>query len=80
MFAALTATRSRLLEQLFGGGAVRLGAVHVRFDPRDLGLERLDSGLQLLDRHGVEILLCKLNQRVAWLARKKILEVHGLNR
>lgn len=53
-----------------------LRPVHVRFDACDLGLEGFDAGLQLLDRHGVEVLLCKLDQRVAWLAREQVVEVH----
>ena len=55
---------------------MRLGALHMCFDPSDLGLQRFDASLQLLDRHGIEILFCKLDQRVAGLARKKIFEVH----
>ena len=55
---------------------MRLGALHVRFDPRDLHLQRLDAGLQLLDRHGVEVLFCKLDQRIAGLARKQLFEIH----
>ena len=71
---------SRLLEQLFGGGAVGLRPLRMRFDAGDLGFQRLDSGLQLLDGHGVEILFCKLDQRVAGLAWKQIFEIHEANR
>lgn len=46
----------------------------------DLGLQGLDPGVKLVDRNGVEILFCKLRQRVAWLAREEILEVHPSNR
>jgi len=55
---------------------MRLGSLHMRFNARDLDLERFDAGLQLLDRHGIEILLCKLNQRVAGLAWEKFFKVH----
>ena len=58
------------LEQLFGGGAVGLSPLRMRFDTGDLRLERLDAGLQLLDRHGVEVLLRKLDQGIAGLAWK----------
>jgi hypothetical protein len=33
-----------------------------------------------MNRHGVEILLAKLYQRVAGFAREEIVEVHGWNR
>ena len=46
----------------------------------DLGLQGLDPGVKLVDRNGVEILFCKLSQRVARLAREEILEVHQPNR
>lgn len=68
--------RLLLLEQLVGGGAMGLNAVDVSFDASDLGLQSFDPGVQLIDRDGVEILLCKLDQRVARLARKEIVQVH----
>jgi len=53
-----------------------LGPLHVRFDAGDLGFERLDPRLQLVDRHGIEILLGEGDQGIVRLARKKIFEVH----
>jgi len=55
---------------------VGLGPLHVRLDAGDLGLERFDSGPQLLDRHGIEVLFCKLHQRIAGLAGEQVFEVH----
>jgi len=46
------------------------------FHPGDLNLEAFDPGLKLLDRHWIQVLLAKLNQRVAGLARKEFVEVH----
>lgn len=54
-----------------------LRALDVVFDPRNLGLECFDPGPQLLDRHGVEILLCERNQRVVGFAREEFVEVHA---
>ena len=65
---------SRLPEQFFRRGAVGRCALDVRLDPRDLGLEGFDARPQLLDRDGVEILLCKLGQRVAGFAREKLVQ------
>ena len=65
-----------LLEQLFRRGAVRLRALHVRFDARDLGLQGLDPRLQLLDRHRVEVLPGKRDQRIFGLAWEEFFEVH----
>ncbi len=48
----------------------------VRFDPSDLHLEGRDSGLQLLDRHGVQVLLGELGQRVVGLAWEKVVQIH----
>lgn len=64
-------------EQLFGGGTVLRSSVDMGFDPADLGFQSFDAGVQLLDRHGVEILFRKLHKWVARLAREEILEVHG---
>jgi hypothetical protein len=54
-----------------------LRALHVCLDTRDLGLQPLYPLLQLLDRHGVKVLLGELDERVAGLAREEIFEVHG---
>ena len=64
-------------EEIFGGGAVRLRAIHMRFDPRDFRLEALDACLELLDRHRVEVLLRKLHERVAGLAGEQVVQVHA---
>ena len=54
------------------GGGLRDMSLHAG----DFGLQRLDTGVKLLDRHGIEILLGKLDQRVAGLAGEQIFEVH----
>jgi NADPH:quinone reductase len=56
---------------------MRLGAVHMRFDAADLGLEAFDACLELFDRHRVEVLLAKLDQRVAGLAGEQVVQVHA---
>ena len=73
---AVRRRRSALLEQFFGCGAVRLRLSDVRFDARNLRLQRLDSRVQLVDRHRIEVLSCELDQRVARLAREQVVEVH----
>jgi NADPH:quinone reductase len=50
--------------------------LHVRFDARDLDPQRLDPRLQLLDRHGVEVLLCKRDERVVGLVREELFQIH----
>ena len=69
-----------LFEQLFGRRAVRLYAIDMGLHSGDLGLQGFDAGVKFLDRDGIEILFCKLRQRVAGLAREEILEVHQPNR
>lgn len=59
---------------------MRLSSIDVGLHAGDLRLQGEDPGVKLLDRDGVEILFCKLRQRVARLAREEILEVHLLNR
>jgi hypothetical protein len=71
---------SRLLEQFFGRGAVGLGALHMGFDPGDLGFEPFDALLQLLDRQRVEVLLAQRDQRVVRLAREKLVQIHDPKR
>src|SRR5689334_21871358 len=68
---------SALLEQLFRSGAVGSGVIHVRLDPADFRLESLDTLLELVDRHGVEVLPGKFHQRVTGLAWKEVFLVHG---
>lgn len=72
----LNAVSRRLPEQLLSRRAVGLGTMHMRFDTSDLDLERLDPGLQLLDRHGVEVLLCKGDERVVGLAWEQLVQIH----
>ena len=50
---------------------------HVVFHASDFNLQRFDPRLELFDRHWVEILLGKSDQRVVGLARKEFVEVHG---
>ena len=57
-----------------------LGALHVRFDPSDLGLQRLDTLFQFLDRHRVEVLAAKLDEWIAGLAWEEVFQIHGANR
>ena len=57
-----------------------LGPLHMGFDPGDLGLQSLDSGVQLLDRNRVEILLGKLDQWIAGFAREEVFQVHATGR
>ncbi len=57
-----------------------LRALHMGFDARNLGLQRLNAFDQLGDRHRIEILARKLDQRIAWLAWEEILKVHRRNR
>lgn len=54
-----------------------LGAAHVRLDARDLGPERGDPRVELVDRHRIEVLLGKLDQRIARFAREKFVQIHG---
>ena len=49
----------------------------MRFNPGDLGLQGLNPLLQLVDRHRFEVLLGKIHQRIARLAREEVVEVHG---
>ena len=44
-------------------------------DTSNLGLQRLNAGVKLLDRNGIKVLLGELRQRIAGLAREEILEV-----
>ena len=57
-----------------------LRPLHMGLDPRDLNLERFDPRVELLDRHGIKVLLGKLNERVARLAREKLIQIHAQNR
>ena len=55
---------------------MRLRALHVGFDAGDLGFERLDPLLELVDRQGIEVLLGKRDQRVVRLAWEEFVDVH----
>ena len=68
---------SRLLEELFRGGAVGLGAGHVGFDPRDLFLQGFDPLLELVDRQGVEVLLLQLGKRILRPIGKELVQIHA---
>jgi hypothetical protein len=78
--AAERPRRSRLFEQLFGRGALRLDALHVRLDARNLGLKRFDAFLELVDRQRIKVLLAKRDQRIVRLAGEEIVQIHGRNR
>ena len=54
-----------------------LRAGHVILDAQDFRLQRLDAGLQFLDRHRVEVLLGKLDQRIAGLAWEEVFQIHA---
>ena len=56
---------------------MRLGASHVSFHTRNLCLQAFDAGTKLLDRQGVQVLLCKLDERVARLAGEQLVQVHA---
>ena len=57
-----------------------LRTIDVGLHAGDLGLQGFDPGVKFVDRNGVEVLFCKLRQRIAGLAREEILEVHRANR
>lgn len=46
--------------------------LHMGFDAGYFGLERFYPSVQFLDRHRIEVLFGKLDQRVAWLAWKEV--------
>ena len=54
-----------------------LSTLHMCLDAGDFGLQRFDPRFQLLDRHGVEVLLCKRDERVIGLAREEFFQIHG---
>jgi hypothetical protein len=47
-----------------------LSALHVAFDPRDLGLQSLDSLYKLFDRQRIQVLAGQRHQRIVGLARE----------
>ena len=66
-----------LLEKVLGGGPMSLDALDVRLDARDLGFQRVDPLLELVDRDRIEVLAPERDQRVVGLARKEVFEVHA---
>jgi len=57
-----------------------LSALHMHFDAVDLRFQRLDPRLQFLDRHGIEVLLCKGDEWIVGLAWEKVFQIHAWNR
>ena len=54
-----------------------LRALHMRFDPRDLRLKRLDPLLELFDRQRIEVLPAKLGQRILRLVGEEFIKIHA---
>lgn len=54
-----------------------LRLLHVRLDARDLRFQGFDPGIELLDRHRVEVLLLQRLDRIVRLAWKELVEIHG---
>jgi len=69
---------SGLLEKLFCRRAMGLRPAHVRLDACDFVFERLDAGLQLINRKRVEVLLLELRQRILRLVGEEVVEVHNV--
>ena len=59
---------------------MRLDALHMRFDARNLGLQGGNTLLELVDRHWIEVLFAQRYHRVVWFAWKEVVQVHGQNR
>ena len=55
---------------------MRCDALDMRFDAGDLGLQRFDSLVELVDAQRVEVLAAELDQGVARLRREKVVDVH----
>jgi len=56
-----------------------LRALHVTFDPCDLGLKRLDPLFEFFDGHRIEVLARERDQRIVGFAREEIFEIHAPN-
>ena len=54
-----------------------LRTLHMRFDAVDLRFQRLDPRPQLLDRHRVEVLLCKGDERIVRFAWEEVFQIHA---
>ena len=48
----------------------------MRLDPGDLRVQGLDPLLELFDGQGIEVLLAEGDQRIVWLAREEVIEIH----
>ena len=59
---------------------MRLGALHVRFDPGDLGIQRFDPLLEFIDGQRIEILFRQGDERIIRFTWKEFVQVHGQNR
>ena len=57
-----------------------LRTLRMRLDAVDLRFQRLDPRLELLDRHGVEVLLCKGDERIVGLTWEEVFQIHAWNR
>lgn len=53
-----------------------LRTLHMGLDALDLRFQGLDPRLQLLDRHGIEVLLCKGDEGIVGLAREEVFQIH----
>lgn len=53
-----------------------LRTLHMRLDAVDLRFQRLYPRQQLLDRHGVEVLLCKSDEWIVGLAWEEVFQIH----
>ncbi len=51
--------------------------LHVAFDAGDFNFERLDPLVQFLDRHRIEVLLCKRDEGIIGLAWEKVVQIHS---
>ena len=54
-----------------------LRLLHVVLDPLDFNFQRLDPRFQLLDRHRVEVLLRKGDERIVGLAWEEVFQIHA---
>lgn len=46
----------------------------------NLAFENGDAGVQFIDGQGIEILLYEQGERIAWLVRKKFVQIHEAQR
>ena len=50
--------------------------LHVVFDPGNFNFHRLDPRIQFLDRHRIEVLFRKRDERIIGLAWEKVVQIH----